>query len=153
MRIIRAEELRNIIHDNDTVAISGSGGSGSGGSGSKGGSGGGGGSKYEPKKKDPIEEEIDRYERIDTMLEAIANDLDLVNSEQDRLSGFDRLDNMEKQIGLTQRQIELEKEKLKIQKDEQDELQKELSSEYGIKFDDEEFIQNYPAVLKKAKKD
>ena len=29
MRIIRAEELRNIIHDNDTVAISGSGGSGS----------------------------------------------------------------------------------------------------------------------------
>lgn len=132
-----------------------SGGGGGGGKGKgSGGSGGGGGSgsKYTPKKKDPIEEEIDRYERVNTMIEAIANDLDLVNSEQDRLSGFDRLDNMEKQIGLTQRQIELEKEKLKIQKDEQDELQKELSSEYGIKFDDEDFIQNYPSVLKKLEK-
>ena len=130
---------------------SGSSGGGGGGRKGRGGSGGGGGSgsSYEPKKKDSIEEEIDRYERVDTMIDAIANDLDRVAEEQDRLAGFEVIDNMEKQIELIQRQIELQKEKLSIQQQEQKELRKSLASDYGIQFDSEGFITNYAQIHQK----
>lgn len=126
-------------------------GGGGGGGGKRGGSGGGGGSgsSYEPKKKDSIEEEIDRYERVDTMIDAIANDLDKVAEEQDRLAGFEVIDNMEKQIELIQRQIELQKEKLSIQQQEQKELRNSLASDYGIRFDSEGFITNYAQIHQK----
>ena len=129
-----------------------SGGGGGGGGGRKGGGGSGGsggGSSYTPKTKDPIEEEIDRYERVNTMIDAIANDLDRVADEQDRLAGFEVIDNMEKQIELIQRQIELQKEKLSIQQQEQKELRKSLASDYGIKFDSEGFITNYAEIHQK----
>ena len=123
------------------------GGGGGGGRKGGGGSGGsGGGSSYTPKTKDPIEEEIDRYERVNTMIDAIANDLDRVAEEQDRLAGFEVIDNMEKQIDLIQRQIELQKEKLSIQQQEQKELRNSLASDYGIQFDAEGFITNYATV-------
>lgn len=124
-------------------------GGGGGGGGGRGGSGGGGGSSYEPKTKDPIEEEIDRYERVNTMIDAIANDLDRVAEEQDRLAGFEVIDNMEKQIELIQRQIELQKEKLSIQQQEQKELRNSLASDYGIQFDSEGFITNYAEIHQK----
>lgn len=129
-----------------------SGGSGGGGGGRKGGGGSGGsggGSSYTPKTKDPIEEEIDRYERVNTMIDAIANDLDRVAEEQDRLAGFEVIDNMEKQIELIQRQIELQKEKLSIQQQEQKELRNSLASDYGIQFDSEGFITNYAEIHQK----
>ena len=126
----------------------GSGGGGGGGKKGGGGSGGSGGSgsSYEPKTKDPIEEEIDRYERVNTLIDAVANDLDRVATEQDRLAGFEVIDNMEKQIDLIQRQIELQKEKLSIQQQEQKELRNSLASDYGIQFDAEGFITNYATV-------
>ena len=131
---------------------SGNSGGGGGGGGRKGGGGSGGsgkGSSYTPQKKDPIEEEIDRYERVDTMIDAIANDLDRVAEEQERLAGFEVIDNMEKQIELIQRQIELQKEKLSIQQQEQKELRNSLASDYGIQFDSEGFITNYAEIHQK----
>ena len=124
-------------------------GGGSGGGSGGGGGGGGGGSAYEPQHKDPIEEEIDRYERVNTMLQAVENDFDRIAEEQDRLVGFDQADNMNKQIELLQRQIALHKEKLEIQKQEAEELRSELSSQYGITFDDEGFIDNYASIHQK----
>lgn len=120
----------------------GSGGGGSGGS----GGGGGSGKSYEPKKKDPIEEEIDRYERVNTLLEDAENRYDRLNSDRERLTGFDMADDMEEEIKLLNRQIELHKEKLEIQKEEAQELRDELSSQYGITFDAEGFITNYAAT-------
>lgn len=117
--------------------------SGGGGGGGKGGGGGGSGKTYEPKKKDPIEEEIDRYERIDTLLQAIENDFDKIADEQDRLTGYQQADNMSKQIALLQKQIALQKEKLEIQREEARELRDQLASQYGVSFDAEGFITNY----------
>lgn len=116
------------------------------------GSGGksGGGSKekeYTPKEKETIEEEIDLYERVDTMLNAIAADYDLIAKEQSRLTGHALVDNMNKQIKLLQRQISLQKEKLSIQENEASGLRSELSS-YGVTFDNEGFINNYATILK-----
>ncbi len=133
---------------------SGSSGGGGGGGGSSpkssGGSGGSGGSgsgnTYEPKTKELIEEEIDRYERVDTLLEDVENKFDEVSNEQDRLIGFDQADNMMEQIDLLQKQIVLHKEKLALQQQEAQELRNQLSSQYGIAFDAEGFISNYAEV-------
>lgn len=120
-------------------------GGGSGGSGGSGG-GGGGGSSYEPKTKDPIEDELDRYERVNTMLEDAENRYERLNADRERLTGFDMADDMEKEVELLNRQIALHREKLEIQKEEAQELKDELSSQYGITFDAEGFITNYAAT-------
>lgn len=119
------------------------------GGGGKGGGGGGSGKTYEPKTKDPIEEDIDRYERIDTLLQAIENDFDKIAEEQDRLTGYQQADNMNKQIDLLQKQILLQKEKLEIQKEEAQELRDQLAAQYGVSFDGEGFISNYAATHRK----
>lgn len=113
--------------------------------GGSGGSGGGGGSgkSYEPKKKDPIEDELDRYERVNTMLEDAENRYDRLNADRERLTGFDMADAMEEEVELLNRQIALHRKKLEIQKEEAQELRDELSSQYGITFDAEGFITNY----------
>lgn len=111
-----------------------------------GGGGGGGGSSYTPKTKDPIEDEIDRYQDVETRLEAIANDLDRIGSEQDRLAGWERIDNMEQQVGLLERQVELEQRKLEIQRQEAQELRNSLAAQYGLQFDESGFITNYADV-------
>lgn len=113
--------------------------------GGSGGSGGGGGSgkSYEPKKKDPVEDELDRYERVNTMLEDAENRYDRLNADRERLTGFDMADAMEEEVELLNRQIALHREKLEIQKEEAQELRDELSSQYGITFDAEGFITNY----------
>lgn len=129
----------------------GGGGRGGGGGGGKKGGGGGGGSgkSYEPQTKDPIEDEIDRYERVNAELDTLANRFEAVADEQERLAGFDVADNMNKQIALIKEQIKWEQEKLKIQKDEAEEYRNQLASQYGITFDAEGHIANYADVYKR----
>lgn len=126
------------------------GGSGGGGGGKKGGGGGGGSGKtYEPKEKDRVEDELDRYERVNAELDTLANRLEAVADEQERLAGFDVADNMSEQIGLIKEQIKWEQEKLKIQKEEAAEYRNQLASQYGITYDSEGHITNYANVYKK----
>lgn len=121
------------------------GGSGSGGGGGGGGGGDGSGSAYDPKQEEYQENELDRYEKVDTALDAIANDLDKIATEQERLTGHELVKNMEDQIDLLMTQIELEKEKLEIQKEEAQEYADQLK-QYGIQFDEEGFITNYKEI-------
>ena len=119
-------------------------GGGGGGSGKKGGGGGSGSSKkYEPKTKDPVKDELDRYERVDTQLDALGNDFEKIADEQDRLLGDDLAKNMAKQIDLLKEQVYWQQEKLEIQKDEAAEYRNQLASQYGVTFNDEGFITNY----------
>lgn len=140
-----------LVRKSNTSASSGgrsgrTGGSSGSGSGGSGGSGSGSGSSYTPQTKDPIEDEIDRYERVNTQLDAISAEYEKLKSEQDRLTGDALAKNLEKQNKLLNRQIALYQEKLKIQQEEAAELQSQLASEYGITFDEEGFIQNYAQV-------
>lgn len=130
---------------------SGGGGGGGGGGGKKGGGGGGGGGSgktYEPKTKDPVEDKLDRYERVNAELDTFSNRLDKIAEEQDRLVGFDIADNISKQIGLIKEQIKWENEKLKIQKQEAQEYRDQLASQYGIAYDAEGHITNYTETYK-----
>ena len=117
--------------------------SGGGGSGGKKGGGGGSGKSYEPKTKDPIKDELDRYERVDTELDALGNDFEKIADEQDRLLGDDLAKNMAKQIDLLKEQVYWQQQKLEIQKDEAAEYRNQLASQYGVTFNDEGFITNY----------
>lgn len=133
---------------------SGGGGRKSSGGGKKGGGGGsrGGGSSakaYEPKTKDAVEDEVDRYERVNAELDTLSNRLDKVAEEQDRLAGFDIADNISEQIGLIKEQIKWENEKLKIQKQEAQEYRDQLASQYGIAYDAEGHITNYAETYKR----
>ena len=122
---------------------------GGGGGGKKGGGGGGSGKSYEPKKKDPVEDELDRYERVNAELDTLSNRLEKVADEQERLAGFDVADNMSEQIGLIKEQIKWQQEKLKIQKEEAQEYRDQLASQYGITYDAEGHIANYADVYKR----
>lgn len=126
-------------------------GGGSGGGGGKKGGGGGGGSgkTYEPKEKDKIEDELDRYERVNAELDTLSNRLEKVADEQERLAGFDVADNMSEQIGLIKEQIKWQQEKLKIQKEEAQEYRDQLASQYGITYDAEGHVANYADVYKR----
>ena len=123
--------------------------SGGGGGGKGGGGGGGGGQTYEPKEKDPIKEEVDLYEKVNTQLEDVSKELDSIQKNADRLTGVRGRANLEKMLTLMSKEIKLHQEKLKIQKEEQATLAQQLSSQFGITFDGEGFIDNYAAVLKK----
>lgn len=119
---------------------------GGGGGGKKGG-GGGGGKGYEPKEnKDPIDNEVDRYEKVNTQLDAISANYEKINSEQERLTGDKLAKNLQKQNELLLRQIELYQEKLKIQQQEAEEVKNKLSSQFGITYDSEGFMTNYAQI-------
>lgn len=113
-------------------------------------SSGGSGKKaeYKPKTKDRIEEDIDRYQKVNAELSDIENTLNRINKEQDRTTGFDLGDNMDKQIGLLEKQIALTKEKYKIQQKEAEELRSNLDSQFGVEFDGDGMISNYRQTLK-----
>ena len=122
---------------------SGGGRGGGGGGGKKGGGGGGGGSSYTPKDKDPVEDDIDRYEKVDTVLDSLANQFERIADEQERLTGAELAVNMAEQIDLLKQQVEWQKQKLEIQKQEAAEYKNTLANEYGLTFNEEGFIQNY----------
>lgn len=103
---------------------------------------------YKPKSKDRIEEQVDRYQKVNAELSDIENVLSRINKEQERSTGFDLGDNMDKQIGLLQKQLELTKEKYRIQKKEADELRSDLDSQFGVDFDGDGMITNYRQTLK-----
>lgn len=125
----------------------------SGGGGSKGGSGRGSSKSYTPKKKDKKEPNIDRYERVNTQLEYVGNEFEKINKEHDRVKGWNLADIMEEEIGLLEREIDLYKEKYKIQQQEAAELQNTLSQSYGAIFDEEGLLTNYASIHRKLYND
>lgn len=118
---------------------------GSGGSGGKGsgGSGSGSGSSYTPKKKDKNEDEIDRYEKVDTVLDSLGNDLEKIADEQDRLTGKELAKNMAEQAANLKEQVKWQQQKLDIEKQEAQEIKNNLANNYGVTFDSSGYISNY----------
>lgn len=110
----------------------------------KGKSGGGGGGG-KPSIKDPNKEKKDPYQKVNAKLKTISNTLEKVSKEQEKLVGTDLIDNLAKQYGLLNKEIETTAEKLEIANSEQKRLQSELSA-FGITFDKDSNIANYADV-------
>lgn len=113
---------------------------------SSGGGGGGGGngsgSGEDLDTKDLLDDEYDRYKKINSQLDKMKNLLKQINKEQERLVGYNKFDYTKQATQNLKRQIELQKQKLELEKQERQEKQVELAK-YGIKFDTEGYIDNY----------
>ena len=65
-----------------------------------GGSGGGGGSTKEPNKMDSLEEEADRYHKINTQISKVDNSLKKLQSQEEKYTGKKLIDNLNQQWSL-----------------------------------------------------
>lgn len=108
----------------------------------KSGSGGGGGSAKEPDIMDNLEKEIDRYHDVNVQLELIGKDLDKLDKQRKKLFGQDLISNLNKRLGLLNKQIDTTNEKIKIAKGETQELQDKLRGK-GVSFNTDGTIANY----------
>lgn len=113
-----------------------------GGGGGGGGGGNGSGSGGDLDTKELLDDEYDRYKKINSQLDKMSNLLEQINSEKERLVGYNKFDYTKQATQNLKRQIELQKQKLELEKQERQEKQSELAK-YGIKFDTEGYIDNY----------
>lgn len=125
---------------------------GGGGGGKSGGGGGGGGSNdnFDDSQKDFLEDELDLYERVNTELSKMEKHLDGLDQEYDRLIGYNKANNMDKQIQDYHELIRLAKQKLEIQQQEAQDIRGKLSG-YGVQFNDEGIITNYAQIFNQLK--
>lgn len=126
---------------------------GSGGGGGKGGGGGGGGGSddnFDDSQKEYLEDELDLYERVNTELSKMEKHLDGLDQEYDRLIGYNKANNMNKQIQDYHELIRLAKQKLEIQQQEAQDIRGKLSG-YGVQFNDEGIITNYAQIFNQLK--
>ena len=71
-----------------------------------------GGSKSKPKKKDKIEDSVDRYHDINLELKKVSNQLKDVQDETEKLTGADLINNLTHQYELLNEEITLTKQKI-----------------------------------------
>ena len=102
----------------------------------------GGGSSSKPKTLDKIDDEADRYHKVNTQISKIDNQLKKVQSQQQKLVGAKLIENLTKQWQLLNTQIQNYNEKLKIAQGEQSELAKKLAKQ-GVQFNADGTIANY----------
>ena len=91
---------------------------------------------------DNLEKEIDRYHDVNVQLELIGKDLDKLDKQRKKLFGQDLISNLNKRLGLLNKQIDTTNEKIKIAKGETQELQDKLRGK-GVSFNADGTIANY----------
>ena len=100
----------------------------------------------EPSKKDYLEEDRDRYHDINVEIKKLTNNLEDLKTAEEHLTGKDLINNLNQQLKILDKTVARQREKLKIQKQEQKELQAQLKSQ-GVKFDEDGTIANYNTRL------
>lgn len=119
------------------------------GHGSDGSSKGGGGKDATPKDPDYIEfleDEADRYHDINIEIDDLTTQLDRLQKIEDRLTGQDLIDNLNKQLNIIQKQKDAYSTKLALVRAEMAEVKSALSDQ-GVKFNSDGYIDNYGAAL------
>ena len=98
-----------------------------------------------------LEEERDRYHDINIVLENISTALKRVEKQQSKLTGKDLVKNLNRQLKILQAQKVAQQEKLKIAKQEAQEI-RDLLSGKGVNFDEFGNISNYADILNEKQK-
>lgn len=139
-----AHKIANTAAKQNAVRNSGASGKkvGNGGKGKSGGGGGGSSKAKEPDVLEPIEKEADRYHDVNVQLELIDKDLDKLDKQKKKLFGQDLINNLNKRLGLLNKQIDVTNEKIKIARGETQELQDKLANK-GVAFNADGTIANY----------
>ena len=113
-----------------------------GGGGGKKGGGGGSGKAKEPNKAKGATNKADRYRNNTVKANKLANQMTKLNKQQERLTGKDSLKNLQKQLEVLEKQKDVIRERLGLQRDEQNELANNLKK-YGATFDKDGTLNNY----------
>lgn len=82
------------------------------------------------------EYQVDRYEKIDRIINKITRDLEKLQNQQEKLIGADLLSNLNQQNELLNAQVAAYEKKLELQKQEANQLRGQLGS-YGATFDED----------------
>lgn len=82
------------------------------------------------------EYQVDRYEKIDRIINKITRDLEKLQNQQEKLIGADLLSNLNQQNELLNAQVAAYEKKLELQKQEASQLRGKLGS-YGATFDED----------------
>ena len=117
-------------------------GGGSKGGGGKKGGGGSGGKAKEPNKAKGATNKADRYRNNTVKANKLANQMTKLNKQRERLTGKDALKNLQKQLEILEKQKDVIRERLGLQRDEQNELANNLKK-YGATFDKDGTLNNY----------
>lgn len=108
-----------------------------------GGKKGGGSSKAkEPNKAKGATNKADRYRNNTVKASKLTNSMTKLQKQQERLIGKDSLKNLQKQLEILEKQKEVIRERLGLQRDEQNELANNLKK-YGATFDKDGTLNNY----------
>lgn len=118
------------------------------GSGKKGNSGGSG-KTSQPKTKDLNTDTIDRYHDINIQISNLSKSYDRLQKAQDKLTGKDLINNLNKQLEILEKQRDAYKAKIELAKQEANEIKNSLV-QYGATFDANGEISNYAVLLTKA---
>ena len=114
------------------------------------GSGSGGGSGKDNEKEadhiDQLEDEADTYHDIDLEISQIETDLKRLQDRQDKLSGKDLIDNLNKQLEVLEKQKKAYKDKIELARMELGVLKEALAAQ-GVTFADDGYISNYYSAL------
>ena len=115
---------------------------GKGSGGGKKGGGGGSSKAKEPNKAKGATNKADRYRNNTVKANKLANQMTKLQKQQERLTGKDTLKNLEEQLKILEKQKEVIRERLGLQRDEQNELANNLKK-YGATFDEDGTLNNY----------
>lgn len=96
----------------------------------------------DPDNLDYLDDEVDRYHKVNTQIQKVENSLKKLQSQQEKLYGQKLIDNLNQQWEKLNTQINNYNDKLKIAYNEQDELKNKLSTQ-GIIFNEDGTISNY----------
>lgn len=144
----------NVKFNHSTTKHGGSNGSTpkkSSGSGKRGGGGGSGKASQPkiPKTKDLNTDTIDRYHDINIKINNLTDSYDRLQKVQDKLTGKDLINNLNKQLIILEKQRDAYKAKIELAKQEANEIKNSLA-QYGATFDANGEISNYAVLLTKA---
>jgi TP901 family phage tail tape measure protein len=106
------------------------------------------GSSSNPDRMDKMEEkdEIDIFHDINLQIKALTESLNRLQKQEEKLTGKDLINNLNKQLEVLEKQKAAYKTKIELAKQEMAELQQILALQ-GITFDDEGYISNYTEVM------
>lgn len=113
------------------------------------GSGSGGSGKDSEKEADHIdqlEDEADTYHDIDLEISQIETDLKRLQDRQEKLSGKDLIDNLNKQLEVLEKQKKAYKDKIELARMELGVLKEALAAQ-GVTFTSDGYISNYYSAL------
>ena len=106
------------------------------------GSGKKGGSEKEPDYMEGLKDEKDIYHDINIVLSQISTELDKLDKQRKKLFGQDLIDNLNKQLGFLNKQIDATGEKINIARGEASLLKTQLLAA-GVSFNPDGTISNY----------